>query len=167
MNWKPKLPTREQIFANRWFKPFARWFDAPEFWELTRDKVALSVAIGLFCGMLPAPTQFASALVLAYVMRTQLPVAMFTTLYTNPLTIVPLYVMAYELGNIVLYGNIPKTELVFPVMEHVTYWHTLKFWLAKYGKPLLVGVPVMGLTLAVIGYALVHLFWHKRTNQQP
>ena len=82
--WQHKLPTREKIFASRWFKPFAHWFNKPEYWAFSRDKVALSVAIGLFCGMLPAPTQFFSALMLAYVLRTQVPIALFSTLYTNP-----------------------------------------------------------------------------------
>ena len=47
-NWKHKLPTREKIFASRWFKPFAHLFDKPEYWAFKRDKVALSVAIGFF-----------------------------------------------------------------------------------------------------------------------
>ena len=72
-NWKHKLPTREKIFASRWFKPFAHLFDKPEYWAFKRDKVALSVAIGLFCGMLPAPTQFFSALMMAYLLRTHCP----------------------------------------------------------------------------------------------
>ena len=52
-NWKHKLPTREKIFASRWFKPFAHLFDKPEYWAFKRDKVALSVAIGLFAVCCP------------------------------------------------------------------------------------------------------------------
>ena len=115
-NWKHKLPTREKIFASRWFKPFAHLFDKPEYWAFKRDKVALSVAIGLFCGMLPAPTQFVSALIMAYFLRTQLPIALFSTLYTNPLTLIPLYVAAYKLGSRLLYGTAAQAELVMPAL---------------------------------------------------
>lgn len=47
------LPQREQIFANRWSRPFAPLFDKPYFWTLNRRQAALSVAVGLFCGLMP------------------------------------------------------------------------------------------------------------------
>jgi hypothetical protein len=127
-NWKHKLPTREKIFASRWFKPFAHLFDKPEYWAFKRDKVALSVAIGLFCGMLPAPTQFFSALMMAYLLRTQLPIALFSTLYTNPLTLIPLYVAAYKLGSRLLYGTAAQAELVMPALGEPGFWADAGRW---------------------------------------
>ena len=73
-----KLPDREQIFAARWAKPFAPLFDKPYFWTLNRRQAAVSVAVGLFCGLMPGPTQMISALMVAYFLRTNLPVAVFT-----------------------------------------------------------------------------------------
>ena len=42
------------------------------------------------------------ALLIAVPLRKNMPVALLTTLYTNPLTIVPLYVLAYAYGRLLL-----------------------------------------------------------------
>lgn len=166
--WKHKLPTREKIFQSRLFKPFARYFNRPEYWAFSRDKVALSVAIGLFCGMLPAPTQFFSALVLAYLLRTQLPIALFATLYTNPITLIPLYIAAYEIGTWLLYGNTPHPNLVLPHWNDPNFHAHFTDWLSSFGKPLILGILTMGSTFASIGYAAVQIIWRWRNkNQQP
>ena len=165
-HWKHKLPTREKIFSSRWFKPFAHWFDKPEYWAFSRDKVALSVAIGLFCGMLPAPTQFFSALMLAYLLRTHLPIALFSTLYTNPLTLIPLYVAAYELGSWLLIGNAPHPDLVMPALGEPGFWRDAAAWAARFGKPLALGILLMGSIFAIVGYALVQIIWRWRSRRK-
>lgn len=165
-NWKHKLPTREKIFASRWFKPFAHLFDKPEYWAFKRDKVALSVAIGLFCGMLPAPTQFFSALMMAYLLRTQLPIALFSTLYTNPLTLIPLYVAAYKLGSRLLYGTAAQAELVMPALGEPGFWADAGRWTLQFGQPLAFSILIMGTTFALAGYALVQIIWRWRINRK-
>lgn len=99
---RQKLPNRQQIFASRWSKPFAPLFDKPYFWTLNRRQAAVSVAVGMFCGLMPGPTQMLSALIVAYFLRTNLPVAVFSTLYTNPITYMPLYYAAYKIGSLIL-----------------------------------------------------------------
>ena len=89
--WKHKLPTREKIFESRLFKPFARWFDDEHFWAFERESIARAVAIGLFCGMMPTPTQFAFAFLFAYLARVHLPVALFSTLYQSVDTCTAVY----------------------------------------------------------------------------
>src|SRR3990172_5243168 len=92
------LPHHETVKNNRWLKPFGGWLRHPNLWHLHRRSGAGGAAVGLFCGLVPGPLQIISAMLLAVLLRVNLPVAAFTTLYTNPLTIVPLYVLAYELG---------------------------------------------------------------------
>ncbi|WP_232507516.1 DUF2062 domain-containing protein [Neisseria weixii] len=99
---RQKLPNRQQIFSSRWSKPFAPLFDKPYFWTLNRRQAAVSVAVGMFCGLMPGPTQMLSALIVAYFLRTNLPVAVFSTLYTNPITYMPLYYTAYKIGSLIL-----------------------------------------------------------------
>jgi uncharacterized protein (DUF2062 family) len=50
----------------------------------------------MFCGLIPGPLQMLGAAICAVVFRVNLPLAMLTTVYTNPFTIVPLYVVAYR-----------------------------------------------------------------------
>lgn len=161
--WRAKLPTQERIFASRWLKPLAPWFDKPYFWHLNRRKAASAVAVGLFCGLMPGPTQMLSALLVAYVLRTHLPLAVFTTLYTNPFTYIPLYYLAYTIGHWLLYGAAPVHDLVFPVWGSEDYWAQLSHWLGQFGQPLLLGVPVLGGLLAAFGYVAVSWLWRWHT----
>lgn len=153
------LPTRQKIFASRWLKPFARWFNRPYFWQLNQKSAALSVAIGLFCGLMPGPTQMLSALVVAFILRTNLPLALFTTLYSNPLTYLPLYYLAYRLGLWLLQGQTQSLLPALPNSHGMAYWHELWRWLLQFGQPLLIGVPVLGLMLALAGYMCVWYGW--------
>lgn len=160
-NWHNKLPRREKIFASRVFKPFAPWFEHDYFWALERSRVARAAAIGLYCGMIPTPFQFFCAFIIAYVLRANLPVALFSTLYTNPITLVPLYILAYELGVRLLYGDIPHPDLVMPRFGDEDFWHNIGTWLATFGAPWLLGSILIASALSLTGYLAVHLLWHK------
>ncbi|STZ75924.1 DUF2062 domain-containing protein [Bergeriella denitrificans] len=160
---RDKLPDREQIFASRWTRPFAPLFDKPYFWTLNRRQAAVSVAVGMFCGLMPGPTQMLSALIVAYFLRTNLPVAAFTTLYTNPLTYMPLYYAAYKIGSWLL-GIEAADKLAFPDWSDAQFFSELGAWLMGAGKPLLVGVPVLGAVLAAAGYFAVLFGWRLRTR---
>ncbi|MGL4387530.1 MAG: DUF2062 domain-containing protein [Snodgrassella alvi] len=156
---KYKMPTQASLFASPWFKPFARWFDRPYFWQLNRERAASAVAVGMFCGLMPGPTQFFTALIVAYLVRTHLPLALLTTLYTNPLIYVPLYYCAYEIGAGLMYG---QWGVEMPALPALTIGHLgseLWQWVIQFGKPLLVGVPVLGMILAALGYFLVWNGW--------
>lgn len=160
---RDKLPSSEQIFSSRWSKPFAPLFDKPYFWTLNRRQAAISVAVGMFCGLMPGPTQMVSALIVAYFLRTNLPVAVFTTLYTNPITYMPLYFMAYKIGSWLL-GIESSSKLAFPQWGSGHFLSEMGVWLAGAGKPLLIGVPVLGTILAIIGYFSVLWIWRWRTH---
>lgn len=169
---RQNLPTHETLFTSRWLKPLAPWFDKPYFWHLNRRKAASAVAIGLFCGLMPGPTQMLCALLVAYVLRTNLALAVFTTLYTNPLTYLPLYYAAYHTGYLVLYGKMASMVMPLPVYsDNSQYWPQLVTWLSQFGKPLLLGVPILGMILATLGYTVTWWLWqwmviHRRHKKQ-
>jgi uncharacterized protein (DUF2062 family) len=155
------LPHHETVKSQPWLKPFGSWLHHPNLWHLHRRSVAGGVAIGLFCGLIPGPLQIISAAIFAVLLRVNLPVAAFTTLYTNPFTILPLYVVAYELGAWVVgvHGGARLEHLAFPEM----HWHSwpgeLLAWFQMLGKPLLIGLPLLALSLAIIGYVAVRVAW--------
>src|SRR2546421_10339575 len=96
------LPDPDEVLAKPWCAPFRPWLGHPNLWHLNRHSVPKAVAIGLFCGLIPGPFQMLGALLIAIPLRSNIPVAMFVTFYTNPLTIVPLYMIAYGYGRLLL-----------------------------------------------------------------
>jgi len=81
------------------------------------------------------------------------------TFYTNPLTTVPLYVMAFYLGALVMPDaqTLPAWSSVAPGGEFTV--QALGNWMQALGTPLLIGLPTLGLLLAVLGYVTVQLLW--------
>jgi uncharacterized protein len=135
-------------------------FFHPALWHLSRRSVAGAFAIGLLCGMIPGPFQMPAAAVCAVWRKRNLPVALVTTLYTNPLTIIPLYVLAYYLGAFVTGAQV--VDVTPPLLTGVSpaQWAELiSQWALSLGKPLLIGIPLLGVLLAVTGYVSVLTIW--------
>ncbi len=156
------LPSHQSITENRWTVWCKPWLGHHNLWHLHRRSVAGGVAIGLFGGLIPGPLQIITAVILSIVFRVNLPVAALTTLYTNPLTIVPLYYVAYRLGALVTLTDIHNHELTTFSMagKGWTDWiPALIDWMISLGKPLAVGLPLLAITLAALGYLLVDQAW--------
>jgi len=156
------LPDAAAVRANRWVAMFGSWLQHPNLWHLNRDSVAGAVAIGLFSGLVPGPLQMLTALALAVPLRRNLPVALLVTFYTNPFTIVPLYVLAYGYGSLLLGGN----DSGAAIQPFETDWANLLdslaalgAWMVALGKPLAVGLVALALTLAAAGYVAVQIAW--------
>jgi uncharacterized protein len=155
------LPHADAVRANRLVAPFAHWLKHPNLWHLNRHSVAGAVAIGLFSGLVPGPLQMLSALVLTIAFRKNLPVALLLTFYTNPFTIVPLYLLAYGYGKLLLGGGgearVEPFEMDWSDLVGSTW--ALADWMLGLGKPLAVGLVALGCTLALAGYFAVQLGW--------
>ena len=120
------------------------------------------MAVGLFCGFIPFPLQMIAAALLSALFRVNLPAAVITTVYSNPLTIVPLYALAYHLGAWVSGGahnGITQSQLIFPEMHWNNWMGELGNWLSTLGKPFLIGLPLLAVIFAVAGYVVVRLAW--------
>src|SRR3989454_10001657 len=101
------LPSHEAIRNNPYIARFGTFFLHPNLWHINRRSVAGGVAAGMFAGLVPGsnPVQFAVAALLAVAFRVNLPVAVAVTLYTNPFTIGPIYVIAYWIGTLIFGGD--------------------------------------------------------------
>lgn len=158
--FKKFLPSQESVKKNRWLLPFSAWLHHPNLWHLHRRSVAGGVAIGLFCGLIPGPFQMIGAIPFAVLCRVNLPVALATTFYTNPLTIAPLYFLAYELGALVTgHNNGSAVHFALPQISWSDWYTVLPSWILALGKPIAVGLPLLGVILAVSGYFIVRLLW--------
>ncbi|TAK90089.1 MAG: DUF2062 domain-containing protein [Burkholderiaceae bacterium] len=156
------LPDAQQIKGHRWLRLFGDRLHTPSLWHLHRRSVASGFAIGLFCGLIPGPFQMLGAFIGVLILGGNLPVALVTTLYTNPFTIVPLYLIAYRIGRFALDTNhhaalaAPPEWLWSAPLDSVKL---LAEWALSLGPALALGVFLLACLLAVIGYIAVLLLW--------
>lgn len=158
---KQFLPDHDSLRANRWLHPFADTLLHPRLWHLNRHSAAGAVAVGLFCGLIPGPLQMMGAALCCVLLRVNLPLALVCTLYTNPVTIVPLYVVAFALGNRVLgNGDQPFTPPPELADLGLSAWLQAAFeWMAGLGQPLALGLLLLATLLALSGYVGVKTAW--------
>jgi uncharacterized protein (DUF2062 family) len=166
--FKKYLPSHETIRQNRFVGLFGEQLHHHNLWHLHRRSVAGGVAVGLFAGLIPGsnPIQFFFAALFAILFKVNLPVAVVTTLYSNPFTILPIYMAAYAIGAFVT-GNgnedMPQTDLHL-MDKGISEWApALMDWMVSLGKPLLLGIFLLALLLSLAGYLLVRGGWRLFT----
>lgn len=150
----------------------------PALWHLNRRSAAGGVAVGLFCGLIPGPLQMLGAAIACLTLRVNLPVAIVATLYTNPFTIVPLYLVAYKIGGFALGVSGGKPHAPPPDWDWtaiIASSEAMGQWMLGLGAPLALGVFLLACLLAALGYFLVRVAWniylrhawHQRRRRQP
>ena len=154
------LPDHSTISDNRWLRPFSSTLLHPRLWHLNRHSAAGAVGVGFFCGLIPGPFQMLSAAIFCVLFRVNLPLALFTTLYSNPLTILPLYVLAFGMGKLVLGGEADFTAPPELGNMGLSNWIPAVIdWMAGLGKPLALGLVLLAFTLSVLSYVTVRWSW--------
>ena len=136
-----------------WYlKPFDIAQAHPTFFSVSRRSIAGAVWAGLFVAMLPLPGQTVIGILVALLLRVNLPVAAITTWATNPLTMVPVFYWEYILGTLIL--DVPPQGFS---IELSWEWATngfLKIW-----KPLMLGSFITAAVASSIGYLVISITW--------
>lgn len=156
------LPHPDRIRHN----PSLRWLGPaihdPNLWRLNRRSVAAAVAVGAFFAFILPVAQFLAAGLTAVFLRVNLPVAVTSTLITNPFTFGPWYYLAYKIGALIL-GAPALTRIHEPISTTSgSGWAGVLAGfdhLLSMGPPLLIGLALLAVVSAVAGYFLVHLLW--------
>lgn len=174
---KKLLPSREALLHNRWLRGLKPWIHHPRLWHMSRKGIALGLALGIFFGLLIPVAQIPFSATMAVVLRANLPVAVASTLVTNPVTFGPVYYGAYKLGRLILLEEEPTdAELESLVSQQVEdqamaeqlgWLDRLRFaWnrLGQVGKPLIVGLSIVATLAGLVAYALVHWIWLLRVR---
>ncbi|MFQ5610151.1 MAG: DUF2062 domain-containing protein, partial [Woeseiaceae bacterium] len=89
---------RHEIGKSRLLAPFRHLLHEPRYWGIRRRTTVPAFALGLFVAWLPSPGHPIMATLLALGLRINIPVAVVTTLVSNPVTMGPMYYFAYRLG---------------------------------------------------------------------
>ena len=128
-------------------------------WSLQRRSITLAFGCGLALCFLPLPVQVPAAVLLAIIARLNIPVLVATTLLVNPLTVVPIYYLAYRVGAAVI--GAPVGEFEFELS-----WQWLQHGLGPLWRPFLVGCAMCGTTAGLVGWGLLEYLWRRRVRQK-
>ena len=157
-----KLPRPESITGNKYLRWLAPWLGHTRLWHMHRRGVAMGVAIGLVTGLIPGPVQILLALLIAIPLRANILAAAATTLYTNPLTFIPLYILAYSIGTLVTgesMHDIAPPEFTATFSEFWKIIPDMFHWFISMGPTLLIGLFIQCLIFAIVGYIGTMLIW--------
>ena len=152
----------DSLLKTRIVRFLGPWIQHPNLWHLNKRSVDGGIAVGLATGLVPGPLQMLAATILAAVFRVNLPLALVTTFYTNPFTIVPLYLLAYSLGGLVTGESIKNVTV--PDFEwglSTLYDNVVTFidWMLSLGNTLIIGLLIEVILFAAAGYIIVRLGW--------
>ncbi len=161
------MPRREELEHNRFVAPFAR---RQELWRFTRRSVPRGVAIGLLVGIfaLIPGVQIVGTALMCVPCRGNIPIAAAMTFLSNPATTPFILIASIFLGNRLGFHADPQTFLsLYEKGAGVREW---AYWLLSDAAPaLLVGLFIISVVAASIGYliaALVWRWWIGRKHRQ-
>jgi len=145
---------------SHWFlRRFGTRIADPRLWGLCRRPVTAAFGIGLAICFIPLPVHFVVGTLLAVWLRLNIPVVYATILIINPVTIVPVYYLAYRIGAFLL--DVAPTGFRFEMS-----WDWLQNGLGPMWQPFLVGCLVCGVVGGVLGYMALELAWRFRVTSK-
>jgi len=159
---KKYLPAADKVSQHKMLRWLGPTLTKPSLWQINRRSIALGLAIGVFWGFLIPVAQIVFAAVMAVFMRANLPMAVGSTLVTNPVTFAPVYFLAYEFGDFMLGQSGPDVteEMLTAQMSQISVTST--GWMERIGDvaaPLFTGLVVFASVGAILSYLVVSLLW--------
>ena len=150
------MPKREAMERSRWIP--SRVLQR-ELWRFTRRSVPRGVALGLLVGILLPLAQILFAAVLSMTVRANVPVAALTTFVTNPFTTPFIWAGAYQVGAVLMHIEpLAHGGPIDRLMSVTDVWAVMQ-WLTQEGKVLALGLVVVAVVAAAIGYLCASFGW--------
>lgn len=148
------LPSPERVQEGRGLRWLAPLLKRPWLWHIDRRGVALGAAVGVFFGFLIPIAQIPLSALGVLLLRANLPVAVVSTLVSNPLTYAPIFLLAHRLGRHLL-GTVNGGGVNEAAIESAGVWASL----GNLGAPLFLGLAIFAVSGAVITWCLVQGAW--------
>jgi hypothetical protein len=143
---------RYQVGDSWLLAPFQHLLQDTRLWGIRRRTAVPAFALGLFIAFMPFPGHIIMAVLVALSLRINIPVAVLTSLVSNPVTMYPMFYGAYRLGRALL-----GTELVPFRFELSLNWVTHTF--VTIWQPMMLGCLLLGTAAALAGYIVVDGLW--------
>ena len=171
---KAWLPSPDSIRNNRWLRWMGPTLHHPRLWHFSRKGIAMGLALGIFFGLLVPVAQMPLSAAAAIILRANLPMAVASTLVTNPVTFGPVYYGSYRVGKAVL-GEPQLTEVqASALLERAMKTQQAEGWkdrldgamrrLSTVGKPLVVGLAIVATLSGLAVYFIISAIWILRVR---
>lgn len=147
------MPDPKHIRDHKHLKVFGKFIHDPNLWHLNRYSVSTAFSVGLFVAFIPMPFQMVLSGALAIFFRANLPISVALVWLTNPITMPPLFYLAYKIGAYVLHK---------PIQAQIQYEVSLEWVFEKFssiGAPFILGCLILGLGLGTLCNVLIRLYW--------
>lgn len=156
---KKYMPDPDKLKKHKSLQFLGARLHEPNLWHVNRRSVALAFAVGLFCAWIPSLGQIAIAAITAFYLRANLPISVGLVFLTNPITMPPLFYMAYLFGLWLTGRPSPGDSFQFSIEGVLN-------GLGDIGMPFLLGCFVIGVACSSAGYFGVHYFWRKNIQHK-
>ncbi len=155
------LGRRDKILNHRALRWLGTRLHDPNLWHFGRRPVAGGFGLGLLIAFFPIPIHMLLAPPLAVALRVNLPITLTVIWISNPVTLVPLLYLAYQVGCWVLGTPVLAAEFGshFDLATFTKAAHQMLL-------PLLVGSLICGVVAGSCGYFGVHTLWRWRIRQR-
>ena len=147
-----KLFPDHTIRKDKSFGIFGELIHDKNLWHMNRRSVAGAFAIGLFSAFIPIPFQMLLAAGLAIIFRCNLPISVALVWVTNPITMPPLFFLAYKVGTWLT--NVHLGPFEFELSLNWLFTELRDRW-----RPFLVGCLFMGTLSGLLGYITTRIIW--------
>jgi uncharacterized protein (DUF2062 family) len=165
IHWlKHNRPSREAMLENRVLRPFAHVLGDPNIWHFNRRSVARGVALGMFFGFAIPFLQIPAAAAFAVSARANLAIAALCTFISNPLTTPFIYFGAYEIGAKVM--RVPEASSLIAAYHNGDWTRELRLLLTGSPEPIAIGLVLIGLIAAALGFAVIQIVWRVWVRQR-
>lgn len=151
---KNLIPTK-RIREEKSFSIFGELIHDQNLWHMRRRSVAGACAIGLFCAFIPLPFQMLIAAGFAIILKCNLPISAALVWITNPITMPPLFFLAYKVGAVLTDTHLGPFE--FELSFNWLFTELRERW-----RPFMVGCFFLGTTAGLFGFITARILWRIR-----
>lgn len=147
-----RLIPSEKVRNNPQLGVFGKVLFEPNLWHINRRSISGAFAVGLFMAWVPVPFQMLLAAGTAILFRVNLPLSVALVWITNPLTMPPMFYLAYLVG-----AWASNTEALAFEFELSYEW--LGTMLGHIWLPFLLGCLIFAIGSSVLGYLAARMGW--------
>ncbi|MSR14633.1 MAG: DUF2062 domain-containing protein [Gammaproteobacteria bacterium] len=158
---RARLGRRDDMLNHRALSWLGTRLHDPKLWHFGRRSVAGGCGLGLLIAFFPLPIHMVVAPPIAVALRVNLPLALAVTWMSNPVTLVPLLYLDYEIGSWIL-----GTPAVAAGFNADFNFAALTEAASRLWLPLCLGSIVCGVTAASGVYFAVQGLWRWRIRQR-